>query len=186
MDVNQVVLIGGLDALLVHDASAGGGDVGRPASLGSVDVVREGEEGIARAHDTLELLGVLLLLLGGERLRDSLKERLPLSPLSSLGGERLAGDEEVDRVGLVGSLGTLLERQGEDSRVVTEPPVVGLVTGETGAVNSGLLSGSETDDGAVESVADRVGLGVLEREGGDDQVGDGRLGELWVSGEVIE
>lgn len=62
--------------------------------------------------------------------------------------------------------------------MVTEPPVVGFGACETGAVDAGLLSCAETDDGAVEGVSDRVGLRVFEGEGGDDEVGDGGVGKL--------
>jgi hypothetical protein len=61
---------------------------------------------------------------------------------------------------------------------VTQPPVVGLVSGQSGAVNSGLLTSTETDDGTVQGVAYRVGLSVLESQGSNGQIGNGLLGEL--------
>lgn len=68
------------------------------------------------------------------------------------------------------------------------PPVVGLVTGKTGAVDTALLAGTETDDLAVESVADRVGLGVLQGDGGNGQVTESSLGQGGVLGgdDVVE
>jgi len=60
--------------------------------------------------------------------------------------------------------------------VVTQPPVVGFVTCESGTVDSGLLACTKTNDGTVQSVADRVGLRVLESEGSDDQIGNGGFG----------
>lgn len=62
--------------------------------------------------------------------------------------------------------------------MVTEPPVVGFGACETGAVDAGLLACAETDDGAVEGIGDGVGLGVLQGDGGDDEVGDGGVGKL--------
>lgn len=59
----------------------------------------------------------------------------------------------------------------------SHPPVVGLVTGKTGAVNSGLLASAETDDLAVDGVADGVALGVLEGDGGDGKITGSALGE---------
>ncbi|TLD22845.1 hypothetical protein PspLS_07561 [Pyricularia sp. CBS 133598] len=100
-------------------------------------------------------------------------ERLPLG--AGLG--QLAADEQVDGVALVGPLGALLPLDAEDARVEAQPPVVGLVAGEAGAVDAGLLAGAEADDLAVGGVADRVALGVLERDGGDGQVAQGRLGQ---------
>ncbi len=61
---------------------------------------------------------------------------------------------------------------------MTEPPVVCLLTGKTSAVNTRLLAGSETDDGAVERVADTVGLSVFKSESSDSKVNDRLLGEL--------
>lgn len=90
----------------------------------------------------------------------------------------LAGDEEVDGVGLFRAFDSLFEGEGENAGVVPEPPVVGFGACEAGAVNAGLLACAETDDGAVEGVGDGVGLGVFEGEGGDDEVGDGGIGEL--------
>jgi hypothetical protein len=72
---------------------------------------------------------MLVLFLGSERLGNLLEQRLPLRPLAALRGEGLSGDKQVDGVSLVRSLGTLLERELEYSGVVSQPPVVGLITG---------------------------------------------------------
>jgi len=94
----------------------------------------------------------------------------------------LSSDEKIDSVALVGALGSLLPLELEDPRVLSRPPVVGLVTSKTGAVNARLLTGSESDDLTVLGVTDGVGLGVLERNGSDDQVGDRLLGKLSAGG----
>ena len=60
--------------------------------------------------------------------------------------------------------------------MVTQPPVVGLVSCQSGTVDSGLLACTKTNDGSVQCVADGVGLSVLESEGSDDQVGNGGFG----------
>lgn len=64
---------------------------------------------------------------------------------------------------------------------MTEPPVVCLVSCESGAVDTRLLAGTKTDDGTVEGVADRVGLGVFQSKSSDSEVDDGLLGYLTVS-----
>lgn len=89
-----------------------------------------------------------------------------------------AGDEEVDGVGFFGTFDAFFEGEGEDARVVAEPPVVGFGAGETGAVDTGLLTCTETDDGAVEGVGDGVRLSVFEGKGGDNEVGDGGVRKL--------
>lgn len=119
---------------------------------------------------------MLRFFLFGQLDRSLVEKTFPLSPLSSLCGKCCSGDEQVDGIGFVCSLCTLFEGEREDSGVVTQPPVVGFVTCQSGTVNSGLLACTETNDGTVQSVADGVGLSVLESEGSDDQVGDGGLG----------
>jgi hypothetical protein len=94
----------------------------------------------------------------------------------------LSSDKKVDRVALVGALGSLLPLELEDLGVLSRPPVVGLVASKTGAVNARLLTSSESDDLTVLGVTDGVGLGVLERNGSDDQVGDRLLGKLSTGG----
>ena len=55
---------------------------------------------------------------------------------------------------------------------MAEPPEVGLGAREARAVDAGLLAGADADDRAAVGVRDAVRLGVLEREGGDDEVGE--------------
>ena len=51
-----------------------------------------------------------------------------------------------------------------DLWMLSEPPVVGFVGGESGAVNPGLLSGADADHLAVLRQADRVALSVFQRD----------------------
>lgn len=62
--------------------------------------------------------------------------------------------------------------------MVTEPPEVGFGACETGAMNTRLLAGSDADDGTTVRVGDTVGLGVLEGECGDNQIGESLSGKL--------
>ena len=62
--------------------------------------------------------------------------------------------------------------------MLTQKPRVGLGTGQTGAVNAGLLPGSHTDGLTVHRVADRVGLRVFERDERDDQIPHRALGQM--------
>lgn len=151
---DNAVVVRGLDALGVHDRAARRGEVLHTALSSSVNVVREGEEGIRCTGNTLELLHERVPFLLAQRRRNFVEQALPLSALRRVSLEHLASDEQVDGVGFVGSLGALLEGQGQDTRVMTQPPVVGLVTCQSSAVDSRLLSGAETDDGTVECVTD--------------------------------
>jgi hypothetical protein len=177
MHEHHPMLICCFDTLFVHHAPTRCSKVPHTALPRPMHIIREREERVTRARNTVQLTHPrLLLLLVQLQTLDGVKERLPLLLLSAL--EHLAGDEQVDGVGLVCAFGALLEGEGEDAGVVAEPPEVGFRPGETGAVDARLLAGAEADDGAVLGVCDRVGLGVLEGEGGHDQVGYGRFGEL--------
>lgn len=173
---HHLVLIRSGDALSIHDASTGGSKVGHTTPPGTMNVIGEGEEGIARARDTVQLASPLLLLLLSQRRNSAFEEALPVLLLASL--ENLSGDVEINGVGLLSALDALLEGEGEHLRVVTEPPEVGLSTGKTRAVDTRLLASTDSDDGAVVCVRDAVRLGVLESKGGNDQVGDSFLREL--------
>lgn len=72
--------------------------------------------------------------------------------------------------------------------MLPEPPVIGLVTGEAGTVDAGLLACTETDDLSVLGVTDGVGLGVFEGDGCNGEVGDGGIREdaVWGADDVGE
>ena len=61
--------------------------------------------------------------------------------------------------------------------MLPEPPIIGLVTRETSAVDAGLLACAEADDLSVFGVADGVGLGVFEGDGCDGEVDDSGIRE---------
>lgn len=56
-------------------------------------------------------------------------------------------------------------------------PVVSLITGQTSAVNTGLLTSTNTDNLTVASIAYGVTLGVFQGNGGHDQITNGTLGQ---------
>src|SRR5690349_4938925 len=110
-------------------------------------MLREGKtyESIAGHDDVGELGHPLVLLLLGEGSGDLLKRSLKGLALRARLGQ-LAADEQVDVVALVGALGALLPLDAEDTGVEAEPPVVGLIAGQPGAVNPRLLASAETND----------------------------------------
>lgn len=137
---------------------------------------RKTYKGITGDADILELLHPSVSLFVSESRRNLFEDGFEEVTLGTGLGE-FAADKQVNGVALVRSLGALLPLDAEDTLVEAHPPVVGLVAGETGAVDTGLLAGSETNDLAVDGVADGVALGVLEGDGGDGQVTSGAFGE---------
>lgn len=175
---HEIMLVRRFDAFGIHDTAARCRNVLHAALSCSVDVVGEWEESIGRASNASELLHVPSFLVGGQRSRNFFEQTLPLSLLCALGLECLTCNEQVDSVGFVGSLGALLEWEGQDSRVVAEPPVVRLLTRKTSAMDTGLLTRTKTNNSAIQGVTDTVGLGVLEGQGGDSEIDESLLGHL--------
>lgn len=191
-------LLSGLEDGSVVLAAGGGGNVLDTRAGGAEDVVDEGElgrmisaysssrryisqgmityESIGGDGHLAELLEPSITLLLGEGSGDLLEDALVLD-LLGLVARGLAGAEQVNGVALVGALGALLPLDVDDTVVEAHPPVVGLVAGQTSAVDTALLAGTEADDLAVEGVADRVGLSVLQGDGGDGQVTESSLGQ---------
>ena len=170
MRKDNSMFISSLDTFCIHNASRGRSEVLNPTPPSTVHIIREREERVARARDAVQLLRVHLALLRAQRRGHLLEVGLPLRELAAL--ERLAGDEEVDRVRLLRALDALLEREREHARVVPQPPEVRLGAREARAVDARLLPGADPDRRAAVGVRDAVRLRVLERERGDDEVGD--------------
>ena len=71
--------------------------------------------------------------------------------------------------------------------MLAQPPDVGLVAGQTGAVDTALLAGTDTDGLTVLHVAHTVALGVLQGNEGDYQVAACLIGEgLVLCGDILE
>lgn len=133
-------------------------------------------EGVAGNADILKLLHPSLTFLRGEGSWDLLEDTLKGFALRAVLGE-LATDEQVDGVALVRSLGTLLPLDAENTLMESHPPVVGLVTGESSAMNSGLLASTEANNLAIICVAHGVALSVLKSNGGNGQIASRALWE---------
>ena len=96
-------------------------------------------------------------------------------------------DIHIDGVVAVGTADTIDEGQVHHFRMLAQPPDVGLVTCQTGAVDTALLTGTDTDGLTVLHVADRVRLRILQGDQGDDQVALGLRGEgLVLRRDVLE
>mmetsp|Transcript_53887 Transcript_53887/g.135412 ORF Transcript_53887/g.135412 Transcript_53887/m.135412 type:complete len:284 (+) Transcript_53887:1169-2020(+) len=124
-----------------------------------VDVVPEGEEGVRRDGHALERLEEILLLSLGQRLGHLFEfvVKLFLFDVSEI-----ALDVPHSAVDAVLPLDALLELQSHHLRVLTKIPCGDFASGEFDAVDSALLAGPDADHLAVEGVAHRVGLGVLD------------------------
>lgn len=135
---HHTMLIRCLDTFFVHDTSTRRCQILDPTLPGPVHIVWEGEECITRAAHTIQLGRPLCPLLCRQRRRHYIKLTLPLSLLSTL--EQLTANEKINRIGFFCTLDAFFEREGEDTRVVTEPPIICFGACEASAVNTGLLT----------------------------------------------
>ena len=79
-------------------------------------------------------------------------------------------DIGIDDVVAVCPAQFLFERQVQNLVVHAQKPGIGLVSGKSGAVDPGLLAGTDTDGLAVIGVGNGIGLGVFEGDQGNDEV----------------
>ena len=181
----DAILVAGVDNMVVADGATGLGDVLHTALVGALDVVSEGEEGITTQCHARVLGYPRFLGLGGKHFGLLGEELLPGAVAQYI--LVLVGDIDIDGVVAVGTAYAGLEGQVHHLRTLAEPPYIGLVACQTGAVDAALLAGTDTDGLSVLDVAHRVALGVLERDEGNDQValGLGRKG-LVLGGNVLE
>ena len=170
----HVVFVGRLDDIVIADGTAGLGDIGHAALVGALDVVAEREEGVGAEGDAGLLLEPCLFLLTREDGRFLGEDALPVVRLQEV--FPLFANVDIDGVVAVWAADFRLERQIEDLRALAQEPVVGLRASEARAVDAALLAGADADGLAVLRVADGVGLRVLERDQGDQEVA---LCALW-------
>lgn len=176
MAEDHIVLVCCLDAFLVHDTARWCSKVYYSTLPCTVNIVRKGEECIAGARYPIKLRCPLLAFCLGERSWHGLKLALPLQLLASL--KNFAGNEEVDGICLFCALDSPLEWQSEYTGMVAQPPKVSLAPSKAGAVNAGLLTSAQADNGTVFCIPNAVGLGVFDGGGSNEQVGQGLLRKL--------
>ena len=164
----DAVFVASLDDVVVAHAASGLRHILHAALVRALDVVAEGEEGV-RAEGHAGVAGnPFLLFLACERFGAFGEELLPLAVGQHV--HIVVADVDVDGVVAVGAADFLHERQRHHFRVLAEPPDVGLVAGQAGAVDAALLSRADADGLSVLHVADGVALGVLQGDEGNHQV----------------
>ena len=164
----DAILVAGVDNIVVAYAASSLCDILYAALVGTLDVVAEWEEGIATQCHTLVLGEPLTTLFCGERLWLLGEEHLPSTVAQHV--FPLVRDIHVDGVVAVGATYAWLEGKRHHLRALPHPPCVGLAASQTGAVDTALLSGADTDGLTILDVAYRVALGIFQGDEGDDQV----------------
>ena len=174
----HIVLVAGLDDIVVTDAAAGLCDILHAALVSTLDVVTEGEESVG-AQAYVGVLGdPFLLLCTGENGWLLGEELLPCAVAQHV--VVLFAEVDVDGVVAVGTTDARLERKAENLRALAQPPLIGFVTGETCAVDTALLTGTDADSLSVLDIADAVALCIFQCDEGNLQVADSLRSEVLV------
>ena len=165
---DHIVLVAGLDDVVVTDTATRLCDILHATLVCALDVVAEGEESIG-AQAYVGVLGdPFLLLLTCEDRRLLGEELLPGAFAQHV--VVLLAEVYVDGVVAVGAADARLERQVENLRALAQPPFIGLVAGETCAVDTALLTGTDADSLSVLDIADAVALCIFQCDEGYLQV----------------
>lgn len=125
--------------------------VNRAYQFGPVNVVSEREESVGAESDARQFREPFAAFGVGEEGRNLFEVSLELIArhVFADGSE----DEVVDGVRFVCAFHSGLELEVEDTRVLAEPPVVGLVAGQASAVDARLLASADSDHLSVASIA---------------------------------
>lgn len=143
----------------------------------------KGKKAIAAQCHALVLGEPLTALFCGERFWLLGEEHLPSAVAQHV--FPLVRDIHVDGVVAVGATYAWLEGERHYLGTLPHPPCVGLAASQTGAVDTALLSGADTDGLTVLDVAYRVALGIFQGDEGDDQVTASLIGEGLVLGRDV-
>ena len=146
--------------------------------MGSLDVVREGEEGVRAQGHALHLVQPGPLFLSGKYRRFYLEDLLPCAFCQHI--HVLFPNININGVVPVRSADAVYKLQAQYLGALAQPPVVRLLAGQSGAVYTGLLSGADADGLSVFHKADRVGLGVFQGNQGDLQISQSALRQILV------
>ena len=182
----NAVPVAGHDDMVVAYRAASLGDELHATLVGTLNVVAEGEEGI-RAQSHLGVLGYPLFLFCQRQHLGLFGEELLPGTVAQHIVVLVLRDVHINGVVAVGTADALLEGQCKHLRMLAQPPDVGLVASQTGAMDAALLSGTNADGLSVLDVAYRVRLGVLQRDKCNNQVALGLGRErLVLGGDILK
>ena len=181
----NAVLVASVDNMVIANATASLGHILDTALVSTLDVVAEGEEGIATETYIGVLSQPLLHFLLGERFGTLGEELLPFAIAQNI--LALGTDVDINGVVAVGTTDTGYEGEVHHLGMLTQPPDVGLIASQTGAMDTALLTGTDTDGLTVLNIADAIALCVFQCNQCDYQVTTSLLGKgLVLCGDILE
>ena len=149
----------------------------------SLDAVAKREERVGSEGCSGDPGKVCFFLLSGQRLRLLTEVFLPVALCTDILFVFI--DITVDGVVTDRTGQVFLEREVQDLLMHPQMPCVRLACRQSGAVDTGLLSGTYADALSVHSEADGVGLGIFQCDQSDDQVDLRIFRDLLVLGHYV-
>ena len=181
----NAVLVASVDNMVVANTATCLCHILNTALVSTLDVVAEGEEGIAAQTNIGVLCQPLLHLLLGERFGALGEELLPFAVAQNV--LALGANVDVDGIVAVGTTDTGNEGKVHHLGVLAKPPDVGLVACQAGAMDTALLTGADADGLTVLDIAYAIALGVLQGDEGDNQVATSLVGKVLVlCGDILK
>mgnify|MGYP001064455127 CR=1 FL=1 len=174
----NTVLIAGLNNIIITDRAACLCNILNAAAMRTLNVIAEREECVTAESNVLQLCNPSLFLFASQRFRFFSEEVFPYAVSQYI--LIIIGDVNVDGVVAVGAAYSVNEREVHYFRVLAQPPYIGLVSCEACAVDTALLTCSDTDGLSVLNVAHRVALGVFQGDEAYDEVAFSLFGECLV------
>ncbi len=150
-----------LDDSVVTNRSARLCDVLNSALVRALNVVAERGRRHRNQGYALHLVEPCTFLFSCEDFRFYFEDLLPCAVCENI--HVLLADVNVDRIVTVCAADAVYELQIQHLRALTQKPVVGFLSGKTGAVHTGLLACADTDGLTVFDEANGVGLGIFLR-----------------------
>ena len=154
--------------MVVADAAARLSNVLHAGFSRPLNVVAKGEERVGADRHAGLRGDPSLLFLHTQHFGPDLKDILP----DTVGQQILilVGGVDVDGVVAVGAADVIHKLQPQYLGMLTQIPVVGLLAGKAGAVDTALLARTHSDSLSILDVTDRVGLCIFERDECNDHV----------------
>ena len=156
---DHLIFITALYYQVVPDRSSGLGDITDAAFVSPFDVVGKGEECVGTKRDILHLLQPGAFLFSCENRRFYFKDMFPDTVCQDI--HIFFSDVNINGVVALCTSQRVYKLQSKYLRRLPKEPVVGFIPCKSGAVNAGLLAGSDANSLSVFYIADRIGLGIF-------------------------
>lgn len=169
----NAILVAGSNHMIVTDASTCLCNIFNAALMSPFYIIAKWEESIRPQADTCILADPLFLFLKRKHRRLFGKEILPYSISKYI--VMILTDVNINGIIAICTADMLYPRQCKHFWMLTQPPYVGFITGQTRAMNAALLTGTNTYGLSTLYIAHGIALGILQCDQGNFQIALGIL-----------